>query len=630
MFVIGTAGHIDHGKSSIIIRLTGIDPDRLPEEKERGMTIDIGFAWYDTPDQKRIGIIDVPGHERFIRNMIAGAGGVDAVILVIAADDGWMPQSREHLQIAELLGVKYGIVALSKIDLVEKNWVDLVEDDIRDKLKGTFLENAPIVRFSSETGEGFDELKEQINVLSQKVIVREDIAKPRLYIDRSFVLAGMGGVIAGTLRGGRLKVGQEVAVFPSRRVGRVRTMQSHNQQIDEALPGQRTSISLTGIDKDFLLRGAVITSPEIINDYPDNGMLSLSVSLIPESKISLTDRRKLLMILGTTEVEGEIRTFDNETISPGGNGIVFFKPFEPVLSFIGDRCILRLPTPQLTIGGGSVLDIIDGFPRKKDMSKFVYLKDRVDLTPEILIVTELANTFFIDKKKDFIRCNYSQGTIDNVIDSLIRQSKLDEYNGRYYLSENVNPIIDHIQLSIKDYLDIRPHLDGLSIDIIADRSGYSVKNLETLLELMCNKGLLVKKGNRFDLAGRIVSVKGEIKMAADSIEKKLLKGEFNPPAIKELLSDNEVDREALDFLIVSGRTVKIGTNLVFHIDKWDEILQTVRSILDKNKNLTVAALREKLDSSRKYIIPILEETDRLKITTREGDVRIKGESFEKE
>jgi len=628
MFVIGTAGHIDHGKSSIIIRLTGIDPDRLPEEKERGMTIDIGFAWYDTPDQKRIGIIDVPGHERFIRNMIAGAGGIDAVVLVIAADDGWMPQSREHLQIAELLGVKYGIVALSKIDIVEKNWVDLVEDDIRDKLKGTFLKDAPIIRLSSETGEGFEKLKAQINTLSQKVIVREDIAKPRLYIDRSFVLAGMGGVVAGTLRGGRFKIGQEVAVFPACRVGRVRTMQSHNQQIEEALPGQRTSISLTGIDKDYLSRGAVITSPEIIDDYPDNGMLALSVSLIPESHISLTDRRKLLMILGTTEVEGEIRTFDNETISPGGNGIVFFKPYEPVLSFIGDRCIFRLPTPQLTIGGGSVLDMIDRFPRKKDIPKYDYLKDRVDLTPEILIVTELTNKFFVDKKKDFVRCNYSQSTIDNAVDSMIRQSKLDEYNGGYYLSENINPIINHIQLSIKDYLDVRPHLDGLPIDIIADKSGYSARNLETLLGLMCYRGLLVKKGNRFDLAGRIVSVKGEIKMAVDSIEKRLLKGGFNPPAIKELLSDNEVDREALDFLIVSRRAVKIGINLVFHVDKWDEILQAIRTIIEKNENLTVAVLREKLDSSRKYIIPILEETDRLKITMRDGDVRIKGERYE--
>ncbi len=194
MFVIGTAGHIDHGKSSLILRLTGIDPDRLPEEKERAMTIDLGFSWYDTPDGQRIGIVDVPGHERFVRNMIAGAGGIDAVILVVAADDGWMPQTREHLSITGLLGVKNGIVALTKIDLVDPDWLNLVVDDLKSKLKGTFLENAPIVRLSSTTGEGFDELKNKINVLSSKIVERSDIGKPRLYIDRSFLMPVIVGV----------------------------------------------------------------------------------------------------------------------------------------------------------------------------------------------------------------------------------------------------------------------------------------------------------------------------------------------------------------------------------------------------------------------------------------------------
>ena len=203
MFVIGTAGHIDHGKSSIIRRLTGIDPDRLPEEKAREMTIDLGFAWYDTSDGTRIGIVDVPGHERFVRNMIAGVGGIDAVILVVAADDGWMPQSQEHLQIVKLLGVTSGIIALTKIDLAEKGWIDLVAEDIRDKVAGTGLADAPMVRLSSQTGEGFDELKAEIDKLSRTIIEREIIDKPRLYIDRAFVLPGMGGVATGTLRGGK-------------------------------------------------------------------------------------------------------------------------------------------------------------------------------------------------------------------------------------------------------------------------------------------------------------------------------------------------------------------------------------------------------------------------------------------
>ncbi|MCP4703154.1 MAG: selenocysteine-specific translation elongation factor, partial [candidate division Zixibacteria bacterium] len=259
MFVIGTAGHIDHGKSSIISRLTGIDPDRLPEEKERGMTIDLGFAWYDTEDGQRVGLVDVPGHERFVKNMIAGAGGIDALILVVAADDGWMPQSQEHLQITRLLGIKHGLVALTKIDLVEDNWVDLVEEDIKDKLKNTFLAKAPIVRLSSETGVGFDDLKKEIANLTGKMINREDIGKPRLYVDRSFVLPGMGGVVAGTLRGGRFSAGMEVSVFPARKKGKIRILHSHNENVANSSPGQRTAVSLTGIDKQYLNRGSVLT-----------------------------------------------------------------------------------------------------------------------------------------------------------------------------------------------------------------------------------------------------------------------------------------------------------------------------------------------------------------------------------
>ncbi len=630
MFVIGTAGHIDHGKSSIITRLTGIDPDRLPEEKERGMTIDIGFAYYDTTDGNRIGIIDVPGHERFVRNMIAGAAGIDALILVVAADDGWMPQSQEHLQIAELLGVKYGFVVLSKIDLVEKSWFDLVLDDVRDKVRGTFLENAPIIRLSSETGEGFDKLKEEIDKLSQQVIDREDIGKPRLYIDRSFVLAGMGGVVAGTLRGGRLEIGQEVIVFPARRIGKVRTMQSHNEQIRAAYPGQRTSISLTGIDKEYLSRGSVITSPEIIQDYSDKNVLAMSVLLIPESRIILTDRRKLLMILGTTEVVGEIRIYKDYQIAPGEKGIVFFEPCEPLLAFIGDKFILRLPTPQRTIGGGTVLDSINRFPRKREMKNFAYLEERLDLTPERLVTSELTKTSFIDKKASLIRCNLAQSSIDGAIDNLIKDSKLDEYDDKYYLPDSVNPTIESVLSGMEKYFENRPHLDGLPIDIISSVSNVPIQNLESLLELMNRKRLLIKKGNRFDLSGRKIAVKGDVEKAAEIIEGKILKGGFAPPSIKEILGNDKINKEAFNYLSVSGRIVKVGSTLAFHESIWREILGIIHELLEKNDSLMVAALRERLSSSRKYIIPILEETDRLKITARQGDVRVKGDRFEKE
>jgi len=630
MFVIGTAGHIDHGKSSIITRLTGIDPDRLPEEKERGMTIDIGFAYYDNSDGIRIGIIDVPGHERFVRNMIAGAGGIDALILVVAADDGWMPQSQEHLQIARLLGVKYGFTVISKIDLVEPSWIDLVVEDIRDKLHDTFLEKSPIVKLSSETGEGFDFLKEELDKLSKQVVNREDIGKPRLYVDRSFVLAGMGGVVAGTLRGGQLRVGQDVAVFPARKTGKVRTMQSHNEQITSAKPGQRTSISLTGIDKQFLSRGSVVTSPELIKDYLENNVLALHVSLLPESKIILADRRKLLLILGTTEVEGEIRLYENNPISPGENGIVFFKPFDRLMAFIDDKFILRLPTPQRTIGGGKILDILEQFPRKKDMANFEYVKQRIDLTPDRLVLSELSKSLFIDGKAGLLLNNYGPDKIDKCIDSLIKSSKLEKYNNKYYLIESINPTIENILSGMEEYLQKRPHLDGLPIDIISDVSHIQIQNLDIMLELMWTKKLLIKKGNRFDLSGREITVRGEVEKAATVIENKIQKGGYNPPLIKEVLGKDKINTEAFNYLTLSGRVIKIGQTLAYHVSIWREIIGIIRNLINQNDSMKVAHLKDMLNSSRKYIIPILEETDRLKITTRQGDVRIRGDNFEKE
>ena len=630
MFVLGTAGHIDHGKSALIMRLTGIDPDRLPEEKARGMTIDIGFAYLDLPGGRRIGIIDVPGHERFVRNMIAGVGGIDAVILVVAADDGWMPQSQEHLQIIKLLGIKYGVIALTKVDLVDQNWADLVEEDIRDKVKGSFLENAPLVRLSSVTGAGFESLKDEITKLADNFEVREDIGKPRLYIDRSFVLSGMGGVVAGTLRGGKLKMGQDVAVFPSCRIGKVRIIQSHDRPIESAEPGQRTSISLTGIDKEFLGRGCVITSPELIEEYPDPLVLALRISVLPESAITVDNRRRLLMILGTTEAEGEVRLYHERPIGPSEEGIIFFRPKQPVLAFTGDKCIFRLPTPQLTMGGGIVLDVMGKIPHKKEIPAFKYLEDRISLSGDSLVQTEFAKSLFVDKGKDFLRCNYSRPEIDGIIGELEKSSVIDRFEGRYYRISDIAPIAESVTQALKNYFETHSHLDGAPIDIVASQLKKSAEYSESILDLLVNRGQIVKKKNRYDLPSRSMTVRGEIKEAADAIERELLKGGYSPPAVKELVGENKVRKEALDYLIAAGKARKVGGALVFYHKKWEEIVGVIRELLASGDSLTVGELKDRTGCSRKYAVPILEETDRLKITARQGDIRVKGEDFEKE
>ncbi|UCD18420.1 MAG: selenocysteine-specific translation elongation factor, partial [Candidatus Zixiibacteriota bacterium] len=533
MFIIGTAGHIDHGKSSIIKRLTGIDPDRLPEEKERGMTIDLGFAWYDTSDGERIGIVDVPGHERFVRNMIAGAGGIDAVILVVAADDGWMPQSQEHLQITRLLGIRHGIAAISKIDLADSGWIDLVEDDIKEKLIGTPLENSPVVRLSSETGEGFDQLRDEIEKLSKSIVVREDIAKPRLFIDRSFVLSGMGGVVAGTLRGGVLAIGQEVTVFPARRSGKVRTLQSHGQQVNRSQPGQRTAVSLTGIDKEYLKRGGVLSSPEIVRDYPEQPVLALAVTMIPESPVALEDRRRLLLIVGTTELEGEVRLLQKENVSPGREGIILFKPFSPVLAFIGDRFILRLPTPQVTVGGGMILDMLRRFPRKKELARFDYLRKRLKLNLETLITTQLEKQLFIHEE-DFLFSNYSADAVHNLLLSMTEQSLLEKSQGRYYRPQDVRDIVEKVLAQITQYFGQYPHREGVPAEKIAVPLKMTVDAIDPILRLLCNKNMLVKRKNLYDLTGRKVSIAGPLKEMAEALERELRASGSSPPTLKEL------------------------------------------------------------------------------------------------
>lgn len=628
MFVIGTAGHIDHGKSSIILRLTGIDPDRLPEEKERGMTIDLGFAWYDTADGQRVGLVDVPGHERFVKNMIAGAGGIDALILVVAADDGWMPQSQEHLQITRLLGIKHGLVVISKIDLVEESWVELVVEDVKGKLKDSFLSGAPIVKLSSETGEGFDSLKKEINNLTGVMTDREDIGKPRLYVDRSFVLPGMGGVVAGTLRGGNFSAGMEVSVFPARKKGKIRILHSFNENVESSSPGQRTAVSLTGIDKQYLTRGSVISTPEIVSAYPENEVLVLSVELIPESPVSIKDRRRLLLILGTTEVEGEARVFDGDEIKPGQTGIIFFKPFEPVLSFIDDRYIVRLPTPAVTVGGGTVLDILSKFPRKKEKSKFEYLQDRIELTLGKLIDTEFLKSQSVDLKADFLFSNHSASQINKEFSERINRLEVIEFAGRAYRADDLKEISAKVEQALKDYLNENPHANGLGIDKIARQAGYPIVSIDPFLELMVQNNRLIKKGNLFDLPNRTVSVKGELKKVADLLESTLSKTKYAPPSIKELLGTDKNKKEAFEYLLVAGRVTKIGSNLVFNKEVWDSIIEIICQMLDNNEKLTVATLREKLGSTRKYSMPILEETDRLRLTERRGDIRIKGDKFE--
>ncbi|HUV31257.1 MAG TPA: selenocysteine-specific translation elongation factor [Acidobacteriota bacterium] len=625
MIVIGTAGHIDHGKSAIVKRLTGSDPDRLPEEKARGMTIDLGFAFYRTPAGEDLALVDVPGHERFVKNMIAGAGGIDAVMLVIAADDGWMPQSQEHFQITKLLGVRTGLIVINKIDLAEPDWIGLLEDDIRQRVAGSFLADAPVVRVSAETGEGFEALTRLLDALPTQIESRKDRGKARLYIDRSFIRPGIGGVVTGTLRGGAFSVGQSVLVWPAMVTAKIRTLQSRNEEVAAVMPGQRTAVSFTGIDREKLVRGGVITDRTDARFFLEHPVLALSLEVLPESPVALSDRRHVVVIVGTSETEGEIRIFEQRQVKPGQRGIVFLKPDSPLHTLVGDRYVMRLPTPMVTVGGGTVLDHLEKFPRRKELAAYGYLRKRVEGSLPDLVVSELEKRCLAESRHLLGEADLSPDEIRENVARLTKDGVLGHFREYVYHRDLLDRAVAELKAGIDRELEANPHLKGLPMDRIKGLSSHPMPVLEVIVRYMVESGLLVLVGDEFNPAGRTMALKGVIKQAYDEIMAALAGNPYAPPSLAELASAGKIYQHAIKYILDTREGHKCGSEFVFLTGVWEETVQFIRERLKQQDKLTVAELRDRFGYTRKYAIPILEETDRLGVTRRDGDVRIKGD-----
>ncbi|MCK4607403.1 MAG: selenocysteine-specific translation elongation factor [candidate division Zixibacteria bacterium] len=628
MLVIGTAGHIDHGKSAIVKRLTGTDPDRLPEEKERGMTIDLGFAFRQTQSGERMAFVDVPGHERFVRNMIAGAGGIDAVMLVIAADDGWMPQSQEHFQIVRLLGIERGLIIINKIDLVDSEWLELLEEDIHEKVAGSFLADAPMFRVSAHTGQGIDALSNYLDSLPGRLASRRDVRAARLYVDRSFVLPGIGGVVTGTLRDGSLRVGQPVAVWTAGVTGKVRSLHANDREVDQALPGQRTAVSLTGIDKELLVRGSVISGRLDLSFFTANPVLALAVEMLPEAPVTLEDRRRVLLITGTIEVEGELRLPGKNKIRPSQQGLVFFMPEQPVYALAGDHYVLRLPTPMVTLGGGRILDHLAHVPRRKQRARYDYLADRLSWRIKNLVVSELKKRLIARPEELLNEAAVTPAEVAATVKKLIDEGCLDIIGEHVFHCDSFRKAIDGFRAGIVKSLETNPHLRGLPREQVLALSEHDDATTEVMIEYLLSDGAIVKAGDKYDLAGRGMSLKGNIKTAHDRIMNLLREQPLTPPRLSLLAEGGKNSREAIKYIIESGEGYKCGAEFIFLSESWSEIVRFIRDHISLSGKLTVADLKERFGMSRKYAIPILEETDQLKLTRRDGDVRTKGERFE--
>jgi len=627
MFVLGTAGHIDHGKSSLVQALTGTNPDRLPEEQARGMTIDLGFAWLRLPGGDEIGLIDVPGHERFVRNMVAGAGGINAAMLVIAADDGWMPQTQEHVDILNLLGIRHGFVALTKIDLVEPDWRELVAADIKARLAGTFLAEAPIVPVSSVTGEGVDDIVGALTELAGKVRLVDDIGKSRLFIDRVFVLTGIGVVITGTSRGGGYSTDADVYHFPSGTSLRIRSLQSHERTVARVGPGYRAAINLTGVDRDRVKRGDVVTgfhyqgTPTCFAAYVTN---------LPRSGFVLKEGRRVLCILGTTETDAIIRPFDNDGIPPGRSGLAIVKTMLPLAAFVGDNFILRLPTPQVTVGGGLMLDILDAYPRRKDLPPMQeYLKARLAGDLSQIVLTEMGKRLFSPADGFLMYADFSAEEIAREVSRLEVQGEVIRFEGALALQKIIASVQESIAGPLHKTHAQKSYLKGLKADELARQIGRPPDDqFQTALRYLEQAGRLKHSQQFYHLPDFAPALDDAMTREADRIVVEMEQAGHNYLSLEELEARHPGCRRTLNFLRDDGRLVIIGSQYVMTGPTWRAIVEYVGEKLTQDGQVTVAEYRDRFGSSRKYALPVLEHLDRISVTRREGDVRVKGGRFD--
>lgn len=619
-YILATAGHIDHGKSSLVRALTGTDPDRLPEEKKRGITIDLGFAHLDlkSPDggaRYSLGIVDVPGHEDFVKNMVAGVGSVDCVLLVVAADDGWMPQTEEHAQILNYLGVKNGVVALTKADLPEAD-VELVAEDVRERLAGTPLEGAAIVPVSSVTGAGMEELKAELTAVLSKTPAPRDDGKPRLSADRVFTLKGIGTVVTGTLSGGVLEKGQHVVLQPGARAARVRSLQAHNHGIYLATPGARTAVSLTDASREEVSRGDIITLPKL-GEAADTVDVQL-VRSADSPRRAMKNNALVRVHHGSGNEPARLVLMDGKTVAPGEDVLAQFRFERPVYMLAGDRFVVRDWSETVTLAGGLV---IDPQARRRGFRR----PAQRELLGECAGSTRPSVWMAAFLKRD--------GAVKRA--SLLRQSRFGEQDVAVALeSEDVLAIGEWVadagrwrdaRVILEALIDTEhkahPERPGLALDVLRARAQELIPEgvVAALLEELCENGFR-REGTVMARATHVLELPAGMRAGADTVRAALRAKPLEPPARKEL-----GDAKVLRFLIDAGEAVEVSPELVMDMVAFDNAVGRVRRRLQQG-GAKASELRETLGTSRRVIIPLLEKLDRDRVTVRQGDVRVLRES----
>ncbi|RMF85611.1 MAG: selenocysteine-specific translation elongation factor [Nitrospinota bacterium] len=627
--ILGTAGHIDHGKTSLIKALTGIDTDRLKEEKERGITIDLGFAYLQFDTETIIGIVDVPGHERFVKNMLAGAAGIDLVLLVIAADEGVMPQTREHLAICELLQVKDGLVALTKTDLVEDEWLELVIEDTREFLRGTFLEGKPIIPVSVRTGEGLDELVAALKREVESVEPKKAEGKFRLPIDRVFTIRGFGTVVTGTLFSGRIRVEERVEVYPKGVTGRVRGIQVHNRPVEEAVAGQRTALNLQGVEKDIIERGDVLARPGHLRP---TFMLDATLSYLADAPRPLRNRARIRFHIGTSEIMGRVILLDREELLPGEECYVQYRLEAEALALPRDRYVIRSYSPIVTIGGGEILDVA---PRKHRRTH-----DEWRTRFEILAHGSEREIFLYHLREarlqglrlhDYLfRTPLDETRLRALIRGLIEQGEavpLEQETLWVLHPELFTQLKATITSQISSYHDRFPLKPAMALEELRSQlPPMEDRIFLAALTTLQQEGVLVVERDKVRLVGHQVRLGEDQEAILRQIEQEFLAAGWQPPRPEEVFDRLSLHRpeekELLQVLVDQGQLVRVKDQLFMHRQHVQAAEEKLKAFLQEHREITAAQFRDLLSVSRKFAIPFLEYFDSQRLTMRIGDKRV--------
>ena len=630
MKVIGTAGHVDHGKSRLVLALTGINPDRLKEEQEREMTIDLGFAWLEVPGKEKIGIVDVPGHSDFIDNMLAGVGAIDAALIVIAADEGIMPQTREHLSILDLLDIERAVVALTKIDLIEdEEWLELVKEEISGMLEQTKLASSPIIPVSSESGVGLERLVMTIHDVLSESKARRNVGKPRLPVDRVFSMSGFGTIVTGTLIDGDLHTGQDIVVLPKGYKSRIRGLQTHKQKIETAVPGSRVAANLPGVEVGELERGDVISIPGV---YTSTRSVEVHYRHLKDAVATLQHNMKLKMFTGSSQRKARVRLLGCDEIKPGETGWLQIMLENPIVAARGDHYILRRPSPGATFGGGVIVEPHPRSRRKRfDEGNLQRLKELWQGNPGDLLAQALNDLGPIRLEEAIRNARIEKEMEDQAI------RELNEKGDLIILEDGQSgdtPKMDTLVVSRKvwdDYIDRINRILNIFHQDNALRLGMPFEELKTRLNLPSKvfslilrraegMGVIETDRDRVALSGHKVVLTKTQEKAKSGLLDVYKNKPYVTPSVKE--SINLVGDDLYQYLLETGELLQLSKDVVLRHEDYQEMSVLIQKVLKKEGSITVAEVRDQFNTSRKYALAVLEHLDAVGITTRKGDKRI--------